>query len=437
MKHYQEVIGLIRAGVIPALGCTEPGAVALAAAYAKQAFGDMDIAEGQITVSVDPNVYKNGLAVGVPGTGQAGLAIAAALGFLIGDPGQELSLLSGITPGLLEQAKVMTQTGKVSILLNDKQGLYIEVIAKAGDTTARSVIAGNHTKLVSLQFNGTDIISAADNIASTARSKFCGDDVSLGELINAVEAAPYAELVFLEECVSMNLAAAAAGLTGRLGMAVGAHLQDLISENVLANDLVHYAKILTAAGADARMSGETIPVMSVAGSGNHGLTATLPVVAVGERMNISREKTIRALAVSAAVTLYIKNFTGSLSALCGCAVAAATGASAAIVWMLDGTTEQINGTIKNMIANLTGMICDGGKVGCALKLATAAGVAVETALLTLKNVVVPCSNGIILQSTDATIRNLGLVSNPGMVHTDKIILDIMLEKSKVFLNPDL
>ena len=214
-------------------------------------------------------------------------------------------------------------------------------------------------------------------------------------------------------------------------MAVGASYQELITENILADDLVNHAKILTAAAADARMSGENIPVMSVAGSGNHGLTAILPVVAVAERLHIPREKLHQALAISALTTLYIKHYTGSLSALCGCAVAAATGASAAIVWMMDGSRGQINGVVKNMIANLTGMICDGGKVGCALKLSTAAGAAVETALLTMKNVLVPDSNGIIFSSADATIRNLGMVSNPGMLETDRVILQIMLDKGKI------
>lgn len=428
MKSQEEIIALIRAGVMPALGCTEPGAVALAAAYARQALG---IDPDQITVSVDSNVYKNGLAVGVPGTGQVGLPIAAALGALIGEPERELALLSWITPELLAKANTMIAGGRVAVILNDNQGLYIEVIVTSGENQARAVIAGNHTNLVALQLNGSDIIPQNDSRSGVSSNDLIGDDISLADLIQLIETIPYSELTFLEESVNMNMAAAAAGLEGRLGMAVGAHFRDLIAENIMADDLVSYAKILTAAGADARMSGENIPVMSVAGSGNHGLTAILPIIAVAERMDIPREKLIRALAVSAITTIYIKSHTGSLSALCGCAVAAATGASAAIVWMLGGTMEQINGTVKNMVANLTGMICDGGKVGCALKLATAAGTSVETALLTLKNVIVPCSNGIIFQSADATIRHLGMVSNPGMLHTDKVILDIMREKDKM------
>lgn len=427
-----EMIALIKAGVIPALGCTEPGAVALAAAYAGQALGETPV---RVEVSVDSNVYKNGMAVGVPGTGKVGLAIAAALGALISDPALELSVLSNITPDLLLEAGIMIADNRIEISLNDHQGLYISAAVFGRQRCVRAVIEGRHTNLISLEQDGAVIAQKEDLSTRKAVVKpFNNADVNLSELISAVESMTDDSFAFFEEGIRMNTAAAQTGLDNRLGMAVGANFQDLINEKVLSDDLVSYAKVMTAAAADARMSGENIPVMSVAGSGNHGLTAILPVVAVAERMNVPREKLQRALAISTLTTIYIKSYTGSLSALCGCSVAAATGASAAIVWMLGGTRDQIDGTIKNMIANLTGMICDGGKVGCALKLSTAASVAVETALLALKNVLVPSSNGIIFPSADDTIRNLGMVSNPGMLETDRVILDIMLEKDKVLVS---
>jgi len=422
-----EMLALIQSGVMPALGCTEPGAVALAAAYAGQALGEKPL---RVEVSVDSNVYKNGVAVGIPGTGKFGLAIAAALGALISDPTGELSVLSAITPDLLLSADAMIAENRVEISLNDHQGLYITTAVYGEKGCVRAVIEGRHTNLVSLEQNGR-IIAQQENISTRKKATLLNNaEINLTDLISAVESMADGGFSFFDEGIRMNTAAARSGLDSRLGMAIGASFQDLINEGVLTDDIVSYAKILTAAAADARMSGENIPVMSVAGSGNHGLTAILPVVAVAERMNIPREKLQRALAISALITIYIKSYTGSLSALCGCSVAAATGASAAIAWMLGGTRDQIDGTIKNMIANLTGMICDGGKVGCALKLSTAASVAVETALLALKNVLVPSSNGIIFLSADDTIRSLGMVSNPGMLETDKVILDIMLEKDK-------
>ena len=427
MKLMDEVIALIQAGVKPALGCTEPGAVALAAAYASQALGEE--APQKVEVCVDSNVYKNGVAVGIPGTGKVGLGIAAALGALIKEPALELSVLSRITPALLSAADSMLAGDKVAISLNEHQGLHIEVKVFGVKRAARAVIDGSHTNLVLLEIDGETLSCKAAAAAAKSVAIMNNAEVTLAGIISAVEEMPGEPFDFFAESIRMNRAAAKAGLQGRLGMAIGANFQDMINEKILTDDLVLYAKILTAAAADARMSGENIPVMSVAGSGNHGLTAILPVVAVAERLKVPPEKLHRALAISSLTTLYIKTYTGSLSALCGCAVAA-TGASAAIVWMLGGSREQIDGTIKNMIANLTGMICDGGKVGCALKLSTAAGVAVETALLTLKNVLVPDSNGIIFQSTDASIRNLGMVSSPGMLETDKVILEIMLEKGK-------
>ena len=429
MKFQDEIIALIQAGVKPALGCTEPGAVALAASYAGQALGEDN--PQRVEVSVDSNVYKNGVAVGIPGTGKVGLAIAAALGVLIKEPSLELSVLSRITPELLLEADSLIVENKIDISLNENQGLHIEVKVYGKKGWARAVIDGSHTNLVLLDHDGRTLSCKAAAGAAKSAAIMNNTEVTLAGIIDAVEAMPEKSFAFFAECIEMNQAAAQAGMNGRLGMAIGASFQDMINEKALTDDLVMYAKILTAAAADARMSGENIPVMSVAGSGNHGLTAILPVAAVAERMNVPQEKLHRALAISALTTIYIKTYTGSLSALCGCAVAAATGACAAIVWMLGGSREQIDGAIKNMIANLTGMICDGGKVGCALKLSTAAGVAVETALLSLKNVFVPDSNGIIFQSTDDSIRNLGMVSSPGMLETDKVILKIMLGKNKL------
>lgn len=428
MINNNDVIRLIKAGVMPALGCTEPGAVALAAAYARNALG---AAPATVNVSVNGNVYKNGMAVGVPGTGEVGLPIAAALGALIGKPELELQVLSGCTPELLIVARAMIESGAIVIGLNDSQGLRVEVTIVGQDgRKATALLEGGHTNLTRLEADGKVIVNRQAEAKQAGWKIPSPCSVQLEDYIRTIETMADSELAFLAECVRMNRYAAERGLAERLGMAVGGTLSDLTREGQLGDDLAGYAKILTAAGADARMSGLDIPVMSVAGSGNHGLTAILPVVAVAERLNKDAGILHKALAISVVTTQYIKGYTGGLSALCGCAVAAATGATAGIVWMMGGTTQQIGAAIKNMVANLTGMICDGGKEGCALKLATAAGAAVETALLTMRGVVVPCSNGIISPSAEATIRNLGLVSNPGMLQTDKVILDVMLEKGK-------
>ncbi|HWQ62564.1 MAG TPA: L-serine ammonia-lyase, iron-sulfur-dependent, subunit alpha [Negativicutes bacterium] len=422
-------IELIKAGVMPALGCTEPGAVALAAAYARQALGEDPV---EVSVDVDGNVYKNGMAVGIPGTGEVGLPIAAALGALIGDPDRQLEVLSAQTPAMLVAARALIAADKVPVTINDSKGLLVRVtLTTAGGRQALAVLEGGHTNLTRLEADGKVLFSKASQSKQAGWRLPNPCAVHLADLIKAVEDTPAADLAFLADCVRMNRHAAECGRQDRLGMAVGANLSDLVQEGRLADDMVNYAKILTAAGADARMSGLNIPVMSVAGSGNHGLTAILPVVAVAERLGLEDATLHKALAISILTTQYIKGYTGGLSALCGCAVAAATGSAAGLVWLLGGDAQQVGGAIKNMVANLTGMICDGGKVGCALKLATAAGAAVETALLTLKGVIVPCSNGIIFASAEDTVRSLGMVSNPGMLQTDRIILNIMLDKDKV------
>ena len=431
-KIGESVAEWIHAGIKPALGCTEPGAVALAAAYAGKELGDGPVT--RIEITVDPNVYKNGVAVGVPGTGKVGLEIAAALGALIRDPSLELSVLRNITPDLLMLAEKLLESGKVAVSLKDRQGLYVAVTVFSGDHYARALLEGGHTHLTHLSCNGESLLQRGSEAGISSEPQPDWDHVTLAGLIDAAVSLPMDEWLFFEECIRMNTAAARSGMEKRLGMAIGATFQELIREGMLTDDLINAAKIHTAAAADARMSGENIPVMSVAGSGNHGLTAILPVVSAAERLNTPRERLYRALAVSALTTLYIKRFTGNLSALCGCAVAAATGACAGIVWMMGGSHAQIAAAVKNMIANLTGMICDGGKVGCALKLSAAAGVAVETALLSMKNVLVPETNGIIFASVDDTIRNLGRVSNPGMLETDKVIIEIMREKGNQAMN---
>ena len=312
-------------------GKPDVGKAALAAAYAGKELGLESVA--RIEVTVDPNVYKNGVAVGVPGTGKVGLGIAAALGALIREPALELSVLSHITPALLVEAGILMDEGRVSISINDSQGLYVDVTVFSERSKVRAIIEGSHTNLVSLTHGDEATASTHMSISQQKVSFLHSSDATLAELIDVVEASSAQDFQFFEESIRMNAAAAQAGLDQRLGMAIGATFTDLIAENILSDDLINHAKILTASAADARMSGENIPVMSVAGSGNHGLTAILPVVAVAERLQIPRERLLKALAISSLTTIYIKRYTGNLSALCGCAVAAATGACASSWWV--------------------------------------------------------------------------------------------------------
>lgn len=424
------LITLLKAEVIPAMGCTEPGAVALAAAQAGKV---LNKPVDSIEIAVNANIYKNGMAVGIPGTGSTGLEIAAALGAIKQQPEQRLSVLAAVSPEELAGARQLLSEGRVRITVDDdKSNLWICALIKAGADWSRVIITDHHTNIISIEHNGEVLFSKlTDSARETVDSRqILRGDITIANLIAAVEQIPSQELSFLLDGVEMNLAAARLGSTSQLGMGIGNVFAEMLAQGLVADDIINYAKRLTAAAADVRMSGETVPIMSSAGSGNHGITVILPVYAVAERMSCSRERLAQAIAISHLVTIYIKIHTGSLSALCGCAVAAATGASAAITWLLGEDIVKIEAAMKNVIANLTGMICDGGKVGCALKLSTAAAAAVESALLAQRQIIVPSTNGIIASTIEETIRNLGKISNPGMIETDKVILRVMLAKGE-------
>lgn len=424
------LIDLLKKEILPTMGCTEPGAVALAAAYAREALKEEAVKK--IKVTVNANVYKNGVAVGIPGTGETGFFIAAALGVIKGHPERQLAVLADVLPRELEKAREMVAQNIIEVQVDEeKESLWIQVRLETDRGWSQAVIAEKHTQVISIQRNGEELFSQGslqEGEGLDHRQVLKGDDLRIVHLVEAVEAMPLQQLEFLFAGVEMNLLAAKAGIEKRLGMGIGAVYDEMVDNGLMSKDLVNYAKILTAAAADARMSGESVAVMSSAGSGNHGITVILPVYAVADKLGAPREKLLRAVALSHLITVYIKIYTGSLSALCGCAVAAATGATAAITWLMGGQITQMEAAMKNLIANLTGMICDGGKVGCALKLSTAAATAVESSLLAQKNIVVPDTNGIIADGIEQTIRNLGKISNPGMIVTDKVILDVMLEK---------
>jgi L-cysteine desulfidase len=427
MREFENVIEILKKEVVPALGCTEPVAVALAAANAVKA------ARGQpqrIKVKVSSNIYKNGMAVGIPGVDRVGIDIAAALGAVGGSPDRGLEVLENIDHPATVLALDLVDTDKIEVQVLDRGGVYIDcsVVTDAG--TGRCIIEDAHTNIVLIEANGK-VLQTGNGLSGNRKGQ---DELVLwlqgkkiSELADMIREIPYEDISFMLKGRDMNLAVAQKGLEEKIGMGVGYNIYRSIKKGIVSDDLSSYASALTAAGADVRMAGLKMPVMSSAGSGNHGLTAILPVVAVAEKNGTDDENLARALALSHLITVYIKSFTGKLSALCGCAVAAAIGASTGIALLLGAANKHIEGAIKNMVANVTGMICDGGKVGCALKLSTAASAALQSAMLAIDGVVVPCDNGIIHCSVEKTIRNLGKVSYPGMLETDKAILEVMIE----------
>jgi L-cysteine desulfidase len=428
---------VLRLQVAPALGCTEPVAVALAAAAAASLLGaGEDRSRLALEVWVDPNVYKNGLAVTIPGTGGLnGLDTAAALGALGGDPALGLEVLDPVDEAVVEAAKDMLRQGRVTLnLLSERRGLHIRAVARLGERQAEAVVEGQHDAIVSLSLDGRAVADSPLLKGSGPGGNEMAEleawlrELPLSELIALTDELDAEDLAFLEEGVRHNLRLAEHGLKTGCGMGVGKTFERLARQKLMARDMSLAARMLTSAAADARMDGVKLPAMSSAGSGNHGLTAVLPIWAVKDFLTCGREDALKAIGLSHIVTASVKAHTGRLSAVCGCSVAAGAGATAGVAALLGGDLHHIAGAIKILIEDLAGVICDGAKAGCALKLATAAGTAVQAALFSLHGMRIRATDGIIAESPEQTMRNVGQLSTQGMVETDRTILAIMIDK---------
>ena len=426
---------ILRIQVAPALGCTEPAAVALCAAAAGSLLSDRELKSMELWV--DPGIYKNAFAVSIPGAqGAIGTNWAAALGFYGGDPNLKLQVLEPVAGDSMEMARRLIETGNVRInLLKDKEGIYIKCKLATADEVAEAVIEGSHDDIKSLTHNVVPIqdhpllSSSTEDHSEIYRLEEFLKNRTLEELVVLAEGMDDEDFEFVMEGVKYNLELSKHGLTFGGGLAVGKTLELLVEKGLTKKDMILEARILASSACDARMSGVKLPAMSSAGSGNQGLTAILPIWAVKDHMSDSdSKKVLRAIALSHIITGYIKSHTGRLSAVCGCSVAAGAGAAAGVAYLMGGDLRQIASAIKNLIGDLAGVICDGAKASCALKLATAAGTAVQSALFSLHGVDVKESDGIIAFTPEQTLRNMGQISTQGMIETDRIILQIMIDK---------
>lgn len=428
-----ELIDMLKAEVKPAVGCTEPVALALACAKAKELLGE-EVLENEMLVS--PNIYKNGMGVGIPGSKRAGLKIAAAMGIIGGHSENGLSVLETLTSEEVEESETYMDNNPISVSPADtKEKVFIQVILKGKEHSAKVTIRTKHDNFTFLERDGEVLLNNEVDrkiqATSTDTEEKLMDTVTIKELIENVEKIDFKDIEFLLDGVKMNEEMASIGLDQKVGIGVGYGIKKSIEEGLLNDDLINHAMMLTAGASDARMAGIKMPVMSSNGSGNHGLTAILPIVAYNDKFPQTDEKLARALAISHLVTGFIKNFTGRLSAVCGCGVAASTGAAAGLSWLMDSTQDQIEGAIENMIADLSGMICDGAKPGCALKLSSAASAAMQSAIIAKQDCLVPSQNGIVGSTVEESIRNLGRVSDKGMSVTDEVILNVMDDMNKV------
>ena len=420
----ERIIALVNKEVVPAIGCTEPMAVALCAAQAATTLGKRP---ERIEVLLGPNMLKNAMGVGIPGTGMIGLPIAVSLGALIGKPEYQLEVLKDLTPDTLEQGKQYIGEADIDIKLKTgiTEKLYIEIICHAGKDEAKAVIAGSHTNFIFVESNGEVVLDKRGACAGEEAD----DDIQLNlrMVYDFATSTPVDEIRFILKTKEYNMKAAEESIKGNYGHCLGKTMDRPLSHGIFGNNIFSHIISRTASACDARMGGAMIPVMSNSGSGNQGICATNPVVVYAIENENTEEELIRALMLSHLTAIYIKQSLGKLSALCGCVVAS-TGSSCGITYLMGGDYQRICNSVKNMVANLTGMICDGAKPSCALKISSGVSTALLSALLSMEGKCVSSAEGIVDDDVDKCIHNLTSIGADAMRATDDMVLNIMTHK---------
>ncbi len=413
--------------VYPAMGCTEPVAVAFAAATAGSLLKGRT---ASVLVRTDPGTYKNGLAVAIPNTrGEKGNLLAAAVGAVVRRPELGAELFSGLPRARLAEASALVKAGRARIEVDySRRGIYISAEVRAGSDRAVCVLEGGHKQVSQLRLNGKFIIKAPGRSGTKPRLPYkeALRKASFRDLFRAAERVTPEELAYIKKGVEMNLAAAREGLKLKK---VGYYVQDLIKKGYLKRDILSEAKLTAAAATDARMAGAPVPVMSSGESGNQGVVAVLVPWLVGKAFKVPERRILKSIALSHLVNSYIKVFTGELAPICGCAVAAGVGASVAVVWQRGGADPRRTAlAVNTVISDIGGMLCDGAKSGCALKVASSADSAIRAAWMAVHGEGITDEEGFVGRTAEETIRNISLISTAGMDKVDRIILDIMSAK---------
>lgn len=418
------IIALIKREVVPAIGCTEPIAVALCVAKATEALGETP---EKIEALLSANILKNAMGVGIPGTGMVGLPIAIALGALVGKSEYQLEVLRDSDSQWVEKGKQYIAENRIHIGLKDNitEKLYIEVSVKSANHTATAIISGAHTHFIYVEKDGEVILdektlSSSDEVGEEK-------ELTLREVYEFATTTPLEQIEFINDARRLNEKASQEALKGNYGHALGKTLSRPLGKGIMGDTIFSHILSATSNACDARMAGAMIPVMSNSGSGNQGIAATMPVVVFAEENHNTEEELTRALVLSHLTAIYIKQSLGRLSALCGCVVAS-TGSSCGITYLMGGSYEQVAYSVKNMIANLAGMVCDGAKPSCALKVSSGVSTAVLSAMLAIQNHHVTSVEGLIEDDVDRCIHNLTRIGAKGMDETDKLVLDIMTHK---------
>ena len=423
--HIEEcILTTVKQEVVPALGCTEPISLALASAIARQYLGQLP---ERIEAKVSPNLTKSGMGVTVPGTGTQGLSMAAAIGAIGGDPKGGLEVLKQITPEQVEQAKAMLNAGKVSVSIFETEHiLYSEAALFAGNESVRVRIAAHHTNVIYIEKNDQTIFSKpcaveTDNL-NEIFTALSAKDIFDFSMTVATE-----KIAFINDAAKLNCALSQEGLRTDYGLHIGRTLQKQIGKGLLSDDLLNRIVIETTAASDARMGGANLPAMSNSGSGNQGITATLPVIVVARHIKATEEQQTRALFLAHLMAIYIHSKLPKLSALCA-VTTAAMGSCAGVAWLLTHKFEPISMAISSMIGDISGIICDGAANSCAMKVSTSVTSAYKSVLMALDDMQVTGDEGIVEHNIDRSINNLCNIASRSMQYTDRQVIEIMVSK---------
>lgn len=421
MEKYRKYEEYIRSNLCLALGCTEPASIALAAITAYERIkGEVK----SINIDLGINVYKNALYVGIPGVKQKGIDIAILLGIYSGNSSDKLEVFNNVTQKDINRAIDNREKVHVNVI-NQIETVMIDIVVHTDKGKARCRIENEHTNVVlievndSIQYKSDNLYLKEDDI----------QDIDYEDFIQNIQNIPVERFNYVMEGVEKLNEITEVGLSNDVPLGIGKAIKSYINRGMIADDIINNTAFKISAAAEARLSGAKVSVMSCGGSGSQGIATILPIIEMAHKMHIAKNRMVKAIVVGYATTLYTKKALGKLSSICGCAIASSIGSTVGIVWMQGGSKEDIKGAINNVVGSLTGVICDGAKVGCAFKMSMGAIMSIYSALLAVDNVVIGVDNGIIGNSITQTIKNLSIISNEGMQNMNNVIVNIMSNKS--------
>ena len=424
-----QMLEMLKSDVVPALGCTEPVCVALAAADASKAIGGQVLS---IAVEVNANIYKNGMSAGIPNFHKVGLHYAASIGAVLKNPERKLELLKDVTESTVCEVDKLIEANAVSVTIDEAQkGLFVKCEVTTENGVAFSVIKDSHTNIILTKVNNEIVFEKMQNAASQDNQVIdLLKEMTFAEIRTLVDSATEEELSFMMDGVKMNEALSDYSLTHEIGVGVAKTFRENMGTTLLGNDLMNRIMMRVMSAAENRLDGCPYPTMSSAGAGTKGLVVILPISETAKAIGATKEQIVKALAFGHLINRYINAYVGKLAAVCSCCMASSTAACVGMTWLLGGNDEQIGYAVRNMTGTITGMICDGGKVGCAMKVSTSSAAALTSAIMAVNNVALRVSDGICAETPEQCVKNIGQIANPGMVRTDQEILDIMLAKTK-------